>query len=146
MPTYRNDTGRRITFQDKNGLIWEPGASKRCPFFVPYKDLGLTLESEEPYVLRGTNTRGFGYKTLSLEPGVPTRFEIPYSDTIELSVIVIGEPVFMYIGDCEEPVTILPFANHVSRYPWDMSAYLTFEASAHAVVHVKVEPFTERGQ
>ena len=145
MPTYRNDTARRITFQDKNGLIWDPGQSRACPFFVPYRDLGLTLVSEEPYVLRN-NTRGFGYKILSLTPGVKTRFEIPYSETVELSVIVKGEPVSMYIGDCEEPVIILPLANHVSRYPWDMSAYLTFEAGAHSIAYVKVEPFTERGQ
>ena len=145
MPTYRNDTERRITFQDKNGLVWESGQLRRCPFFVPYKNLGLTLVSEEPYVLRG-NTRVFGYKTLTVTPNEPVKFDIPYSETVELSVIVIGEPVFMYIGDCETAIVVMPNVNHISRYPWDMSAYLTFEASSTVQVHVKVEPFTERGK
>ena len=52
----------------------------------------------------------------------------------------------MYGGDCLVPVAVDPQNNHVSRYPWDMSAYLTFEADEETEVYVKVEPFTEKGE
>ena len=52
MPTYRNDTERRITHQDKNRLAWQPGETRALHFFVPYKELGLTLV-DRPRPARG---------------------------------------------------------------------------------------------
>lgn len=146
MPTYRNDTGRRITHKDKNYLCWMPGQVRACPFFVPHEDLGLTLIDEEPYVLRG-NTRGFGYDEFIVKPGERVVYRIPYSETVEISVFSLHQMVRMYVGDCEIPIIVDPLNNHASRYPWDMCAYLTFEgAEKEAGVYVKVEPFTEKGE
>ena len=66
--------------------------------------------------------------------------------TVEISAFVPKGLVRMYVGDCLVPIAVDPQNNHVSRYPWDMSAYLTFEADEETEVYVKVEPFTEKGE
>lgn len=145
MPTYRNDTEMRITWGDKHYIAWQPGEAKALPFFVPHEYLGLTLTAPEPYVLRG-RARGFGYTEFVVRPGAPEVYKLPYSETVELSVFVPKGLVRMYVGDCLVPIVVDPQNNHVSRYPWDMSAYLTFEADEETEVYVKAEPFTEKGE
>ena len=145
MPTYRNDTETRITWGDKHYISWQPGEAKALPFFVPHEDLGLTMSAPEPYVLRG-RARGFGYTEFVVKPGTPEVFRLPYSETVEISVFVPKGLVRMYVGDCLVPIAVDPQNNHVSRYPWDMSAYLTFEADEETEVYVKAEPFTEKGE
>ena len=145
MPTYINETERRITFPDKNYLSWQPGESRALPFFVPHADLGLTKASDEPYVLRD-RTRGFGYTEFLVAPGEPVVYDIPYSETVEISVFVLKGYVRMTVGDGEIPIVVEPSNNHASRYPWDMSATLTFEADEDATVYVKCEPFTLKGE
>ena len=146
MPTYQNNTEHRITFQDKNRLSWQPGEARSLPFFVPWRELGLTLLSPEPYVLRGRG-RGVGYTEFLVNAGERAVYEIPYSPTVELSVFSPAGLVEMYLGDSEVPIAVDPQNNHVSRYPWDMAAYLTFEAKEDAQVYIKVEPFVPvRGQ
>ena len=54
--------------------------------------------------------------------------------------------VRMFVGDCVVPIVVDLRNNHVSRYPWDMSAYLTFEADEATEVYVKAEPFTGKGE
>ena len=149
MPTYKNNTNRRITFQDKQRIHWQPGDVHSLHFFVPYKDLGLTLVDDKPYVLRNP-TRGFGYTEFIVPVGGQVVYDIPYSETIELSVFAPKGLVLMYPGDCTEPFAVDEDVFHVSRYPWDMVAYLTFELDGDAEedrpVYVKCEPFTERGK
>ena len=144
MPTYENQTANRITFPDKNYLSWQPGESRALLFFVPHGDLGLTKVSDEPYVLRD-RSRGFGYTEFVVSPGMPEVFDIPYAKTVEISVFVLKGYVRMTIGDSEVPIVVDPNNNHASRYPWDMSAYLTFEADEDAVAYVKCEPFAVKG-
>ena len=145
MPTYKNNTNRRITFPDKHYMEWSPGEVKELEYFVPHMDLGLDMIDEKPYVLRD-NPRGFGYRALLVEPGQKTVYHIPYSTTIELSVLSPDGEAVMYVGDSQVPIPVGPKQYHVSRYPWDMVGYLTFEAEKRISVHVKVEPFTGRGQ
>lgn len=149
MPTYRNDTSNRITFQDKNRLHWQPGEVHQLHFFIPYDDLGLTLIDEQPYVLRNP-TRGFGYTEFLVNPGEPVVYKIPYSETIELSIFAPKGLVKVYPGDCLEPFAVDKDIFHVSRYPWDMISHLTLELDDEAEearpVFIKCEPFTERGK
>ena len=90
--------------------------------------------------------RGFGYTEFIVKPGTPEVYRLPYSETVEISAFVPKGLVRMYVGDCLVPIAVDPQNNHVSRYPWDMSAYLTFEADEETEVYVKVEPFTEKGE
>ena len=146
MHTYRNDKNRRITFQDKNGLYWYPGDEKKLEYFIPHELLGLTMIDEKPYVLRDP-TRGYGYTEFLVKPGEKSRYDIPYSESIELSIHSPMGIVKMYIGDCLVPIVIDELHTHVSRYPWDMSAYLTFETeNREKPVFIKVEPFTGKGE
>ena len=81
-----------------------------------------------------------------MKAGTPTVYKLPYAETIELSVMAPKGLVRLYIGDRADPIAVDPLNNHASRYPWDMSAYLTFEADEDTEVYVKVEPFTEKGE
>lgn len=149
MPTYKNNTNNRITFQDKNRLHWQPGQIRRLHFFVPHQLLGLTLIDDEPYVLRN-NSRGFGYTEFLVPPNEKIIFHIPYSETIELSILSPKGLVKVFPGDCLEPFVVDERGLHVSRYPWDMIAFLTFElldeTQEPIPVFIKVEPFTQRGE
>ena len=145
MPTYKNETERRVTWGDKHYIHWQPGEAKALPFFVPHEMLGLSLTSPEPYVLRD-ETRGYGYTEFAVSPGGQTVYKLPYSETVELSVFVRRGSVRMFVGDCVVPIVVDLRNNHVSRYPWDMSAYLTFEADEATEVYVKAEPFTGKGE
>ena len=142
MPTYKNETDRRITHQDKNRISWQPGEERRLPFFVPHEELGLTLVSDEPYVLRGRG-RGLGYHEFVAGPD-KTVFKLPYCENVEVSVFVPKGLAKMYLGDSDVPIAVDPQNNHVGRYPWDMIAYLTFEADEATEVYVKVEPYSDR--
>lgn len=144
MPTYENQTPNRITFPGKNFLSWQPGESRALLFFVPHEDLGLTKVSDEPYVLKD-KPWGFGYNEIEVSAGSTSVFGLPYSETVEISVWLLDGRVRMKVGDSDVPVVVDPNNNHASRYPWDMSAYLTFEADADATVYVKCEPFTAKG-
>lgn len=142
MPTYRNDTERRITHQDTNTLEWQPGETKRLPFFVPYKDLGLTLASPEPYVLRNTSVRD--YTEFELEPGATFVYDIPYHEAFELSLSALSGVVTVTVGDGGIKTVIDTLHDHVSTYSWKQSAYLTFEGIGDeaAQIIVKVEERT----
>jgi len=144
MPTYKNNTDKRITFSDKANLEWFPGQERALPYFVPYDVLGLTRTSEEPYVLKGKPWRGFGYTELAISER--TVYEIPYNESYELSIYCDSGYCKMYMADCDEPIMIDEKNNHFGRYAWDMASYLVFEPiDVTAVVYVKAEPFTMRG-
>jgi hypothetical protein len=145
LPTYRNDTATRITFTDKAYMHWEPGEERALAFFVPHKMLGLTKISPEPYVLR-ENERGFGYARLCVLNGESVVYEFPYSETIEFTVIAEAGDCRMFVGDSETPITLKAGDTHISRLPWDMSAYLTFESSKNSTVRIKCEPFATKGE
>ena len=138
MPTYRNDTGDRITFPDKHYLSWNPGESKALPYFVPYEDLGLTLVDPEPWVLK----KGLGYAELGVTPGTPTVYKLPYAQSVELTVYALEGACEMYVGDSDERIKIDVNNNHLSTYAWDRSAYLTFVTASPMTVYVKCEPHT----
>lgn len=95
MPTYRNDTDRRITFHESGIVTWYPGDIHELDYFVPYKWLGLTVISDEPKVLYdGLYRHGYKYveafPNQMLEAGVPGEdyvFELPYAETLEISII-----------------------------------------------------------
>jgi hypothetical protein len=147
MPTYQNQTQHRITFPDKAYLAWQPGETRALKYFVPHEELGLTMTSPEPYVLRDKR-RGFDYNEMVISPLAPLDervWKLPYCETVEVSVYVLEGYVRMYVGDCEDPVVVDVNNNHVAHYPWDMSAYLTFESDVSTAVYMKCEPFTFKG-
>ena len=83
MPTYKNETNRRITFSDKNYLKWDPGDVKALEYFVPHEELGLSMIDERPYVLRG-KTRGFGYTEFVVNPGEKKVWWLPYCTIVNI--------------------------------------------------------------
>jgi hypothetical protein len=153
LPTYRNDTGHRITFPDKSYMHWQPGEAKALRFFVPYEDLGLTLADPEPYVLR-PGTGGNDYNEMEITPATALAdrtWKLPYHETVAVSVFVKEGRVLMTLGDCLDPVAVDPDNNHVGHYAWDRSAYLTFALDpdypeiTEQKVYMKCEPFSFKG-
>ena len=130
MPTYKNDTEQRITHTDKTYISWNPGEARSLPYFVPYEELGLTLESPEPYVRRDTSL--YLYRELVMAPGQVEVVKLPYHREFELSITCPKGLVKMKIGDGEEEIILDGEHTHVSRYAWDMTAWLTFEVVSEA--------------
>ena len=163
MPTYKNNTNRRITFAHKGTLEWWPEQEHRLHYFVPHFDLGIDMIDPEPYVTR-YKSRNFWYHEAVITPAMPLEdrtFWMPYWETIQVSAYIIqsfegrGElemssdtncdTLRMYVGDTEMPVVVDLCNNHLGHYAWDLSAYLTFESDNPVAVGIKVEPYTYRG-
>lgn len=144
MPSYRNDTNAKITHQGKNNMEWQPGEEKSLVFFVPYKDLGLTLASPEPYVRKSTGV--YDYQEFEIAPNGMLVYEIPYHETFELSLSARVGSVSVRIGDGEAKTILDTLHDHVSTYAWDQTGWLTFEGlnSEIAQIIVKVEAKTWR--
>ena len=137
MPTYRNDTSQRITHRDKGYMTWNPGEVKALGFFVPHKELGLTLASPLPKVCENT---ALGYWEEKIAAQQRVVIELPYYATFDLSVSAPNGAVKMYIGDSDIPIMVEPLHDHVSARAWDMTAYLTFEGvSKESTLFVKME-------
>ena len=148
MPVYKNETSRRITFQHKGILEWDPGQERPLTYFVPHKLLGLTMVNPEPYVLRNREIM-IDYTEKLIAPWMTLAnrtVEIPYSETVLVSVEVRAGWLRMYVGDSEIPHVVDRDNNHVSVYPWDMSSFLIFEADEPTAVYMKFEPYTFRGR
>jgi len=148
MPTYKNETDKRITFAYKGLLEWFPGQEHRLEYFIPHEILGLAMIDPEPFVLRGKNLM-LDYTELLIAPWMALEHrivKIPYSETVLVSVEVRAGWLRMYVGDSEVPIVVDRDNNHVSVYPWDMSSYLVFEADEPTAVYMKFEPYTFRGR
>jgi len=155
MPTYKNNTKRRITHNDKGILEWFPGQERKLRYFVPHDLLGLTMISPEPYVLR--ENKELGYNEMYIQPGTPVEdrtYQVPYWESVEVSVFALRtdggcvtnkDLLRMYVGDSAVPIVVDMNNHHFFRYAWDMCAYLIFESDISSVVTIKVEPFTARG-
>jgi hypothetical protein len=137
LPTYRNDTDRRITHCDMGYMEWRPGEEKRLSFFVPHEKLGLTVASPDPPVNRETSVAADW--TVSLDPGDPARLDLPYFEAFELSVFSLGGTAYMTVGDGEVEVTVSEDESHFSSYSYARCPYLTFGCDAAATVRVKQE-------
>jgi hypothetical protein len=144
MPTYQNNTDKRITFADKAYIFWQPGEIKALRYFVPHELLGLDQIDPEPFVVRNPS-RGYDYNEMIIVPGAPVEdrlWKLPYSEAVEVSVYMLEGSCLMYVGDSEVPVRVDADNNHVAHYGWDMSSYITFESEEEVAVYMKCEPFS----
>jgi len=136
MPTYRNDTDKRITHTDMNYMEWQPGEEKRLSFFVPYEKLGLTLVADEPLVDRSVH-----HWNISLSPNDPHTLDLPYYEAFELSLYCITGSVCVYFANSNKPVVIRAGESHFSSYNYSYAKcpFLRFTSDSGSVVNVKVE-------
>lgn len=147
MPTYQNQTDRRITWGHKHYIEFDPGETKALRYFIPEDITGLTMIDVEPYVLRNRNIM-LDYTEIMIEPSMTLAertVKIPWVETVLISVEVRSGEVKMYVGDSEIPIIVDRDNNHVSIYPWDISSYLVFEVEEATAVYMKFEPYTHRG-
>ena len=139
MPTYRNDTSRRITFCDMGYMEWAPGEDKRLTFHAPHEELGLTLVSDEPAA--GAAACSW---TVELTPGDPITLPLKYHEAFELSIISEFGSAAMKIGSGADEVSITEDTSHFSPYRYARCPYLTFESSGEATLIVKQEKLNTR--
>ena len=134
MPTYRNDTDRRVTHCDMGYMEWAPGEERRLSFHVPWGKLGLTLVSNEPPA--DSSTKSW---TVELTPGDPAVLYLEYWESFELSVISESGNAFMRIGDGADGAAVTEDTSHFSPYSYARCPYLTFESEGNATLLVKQE-------
>ena len=127
MPTYKNDTARKITHPDMGYMEWKPGETKRLPFFVPHENLGLTLVDDEPLDTDSV----YGDWTIALPSGGEAAVSLKYMEAYELSVYATG-------GN-DEPVAINEKEWHVSAYTYARCPSLRFTSTSGATVRIKQE-------
>ena len=136
MPTYRNETGRRVTHCDMNYMEWRPGEEKSLPFFVPHEKLGLTVVSDEPLVEKHVHDW-----TAELTPNDPLTVKLPYHEAFELSIHAASGSADVYIGDSAEPVTVNEMESHFSSaaYTYAKCPRLRLVSEEGAEIRIKVE-------
>ena len=146
MPTYKNETKRRITWSQKNYIHWDPGAERELPYWVPHELLGLTLVSELPRATPEISV--LGHWEVSLTNGEEFRLELPYYEEFELSISMRKGSCEFTIGDGEAIVVVDMENNHLSRYAWDMTPFMNFVGtdSAESVVIIKQEVIRPLGR
>jgi hypothetical protein len=137
MPTYRNDTDKRITHYDRAYMEWQPGQTRRVPFFVPYKELGLTKVSDDP--LAKTFVQQWTIEFQAQDAGT---FDIPYMERFELSIVGVSGTVRVYVANDDTGFTVDAGQNHVSTYDYTHCPYLRFVTESAAKILVKVEEKT----
>ena len=135
MPTYRNDTGRKITDGDRNYTEWLPGQQRTLNYHIPYKELGLTkVEGDET-----PDTSVFRDWHVELTAGEPITLELPYMEAFELSIYAESGTAYARIGDGEATYFIGGDESHFSPYSYSRCPYIEFESEEGAVLRVKQE-------
>ena len=134
MPTYKNNTDKRITHHDMNYIEWQPGESKELSFFVPHELLGLSLVSHLPDVKKSVHDW-----SINLMSNIPESLELPYHEAFELSLYCNSGNVNIFIGDNTTPIIIKTGESHFSNYTFARCPKLRFFAAQNAILHVKVE-------
>ncbi|MBQ7262463.1 MAG: hypothetical protein IJR14_01970 [Synergistaceae bacterium] len=152
MPTFRNDGAQVVTHKmtiqsptdpPRRGLIrFDPGAEVALPYWVPYKELGLTLVSEDPKVPDTILASG----TFGFDAGMERKFDIEQCDTYIVNVIVQTGRVMLYPGSTKTGVEIVQDADvpfhYRGVYDWEHAPYLRLvglDAGTRATVHAEVD-------
>ena len=135
MPTYRNDTDRKITDADRNYMEWMPKQQRTLNYHIPHKELGLTKvegdDRPDTSVPRDWN--------VSIDPGSPIILELPYLEAFEISIYAIEGTAHARIGDGEGTYYIGEDESHFSLYSWSRCPYIEFSSDEGAVIRVKQE-------
>ena len=143
MPTYRNDTKKKITFPDATYLEFYPGQTRVLRYHIPYVDLGLTLVSETPFVLRSDTGEGnrLAYFEESMASGDSKRFDFPYCEGIQLSIEATSGKAYVYYGDSDQRVLIDSTHYQVTSVAWSKVPYVIVECIEAASITIKAEDF-----
>ena len=134
MPTYRNDTDKRITHAYMNYMYWSTGEVKRLPFYVPHEKLGLTVVSDDPIADRLVYDW-----TVELAPFEPETLELPYFEAFELSIRTVAGSAEIRVGESDTAIGVNSEEIHVSTYTYARCPRLRFVSESDAKLHVKME-------
>ena len=156
MPTFQNDTNRliecRATLQTEDGpkkvLVQfppkprkGPAEAKKLPFWVPWREAGLTLvDPEWPPAPQVTLVSG----TFDFEQGMTREFAIPECGKYVVDLIVQSGRVKLYAGGDKAGAeivknTIVPF-RYRGFYDWEQAPRLRLvgmEEDTRATLHVE---------
>lgn len=135
MPTYKNETDRKITYPTMSYMSWSPGETKALRFHVPYERLGLTLISFEPLVSDNAAVQLDQFIVLDSvvagETPNSVTVEMPTMASFEVSIYCYQGAAKMYIGDATEKfVLLLEGDNHFSTYNYGSCPHIRFVADS----------------
>ena len=153
MPTFKNETGKPVyheaAIRESDGrarrmlIKIEPGKSMELSFWIPWQDLGLTLESADyPPVPATFLVSG----TYDFTNGMIRKFDIEPCGAYTLNIIVQTGRARLYLGGAGGSEEIAEDENVPFRYravlDWERAPYFRLEAladntrvSVHAEVH-----------
>lgn len=138
MPTYRNDTDKKITDGDRNYMEWVPGQERLLSFYIPHEKLGLTLVQSNGV----SDVSVHSDWMVSLTPNDPITLELPYFDAFELSLYADTGHASVTIGDNENQFWILQGESHFSHYSYSRCPNITLISDEDSTIRIKQE---ERG-
>jgi len=139
MPTYRNDTDRKITDGDRSYMEWLPGQVRALDYHIPYERLGLTKISIAEPISSVPDTSVFRDWMIQLTPNDPITLDLPYFEAFELSIYAETGSALATIADGEEAFYILPDESHFSTYSYARCPSVTLISDKDAVIRVKQE-------
>lgn len=101
MPTYGNETDKRIHYQVPRGMMitFIPGETKPLPLYIPHESLGLTRVSEEPRVPELCMDSG----SFNIDPGHGISIKLPECEIFKFRMYVSGGPVWLQFNTVESP-------------------------------------------
>lgn len=135
MPTYRNDTGAKITDGDRNYMEWLPGQERTLEYYIPHEKLGLSKLDET----RLPDVSVFRDWTIALTPGEPLMLEMLYFEAFELSIYADTGFAMVTIGDSGTGFYVMPDESHFSTYSYSRCPNITLVSDEESVIRVKQE-------
>ena len=143
MPTYANNTRKKITFPNMCYLEFYPGEVKELRYHLPYEDLGLTLISEQPYVSKGPTGMGnyMAYFEEEILAGESKKYKFPYCEAFHLSIEVTVGKIYVYYGDSDAAVLVDTTHYQVTPVAWQKVPWVIVECIEGAKLTIKAEDF-----
>lgn len=135
MPTYRNDTDKKITDHDRNYMEWLPGQERVLKYYIPHEFLGL-VKVEEAVT---PSTSLFRDWTIELTPGDPLTLDLLYFEAFELSIYAESGYAIVKIGENGSLFSVLKDESHFSLYSYSRCPSITMESTVNSIIRVKQE-------
>lgn len=120
MPTYKNNTDTAINYTHKGKLYsFPPHKEYPAAFWVPYKELGLELVSEDfPPVPDSLLLSG----TFRFDKKLERKFNFQHCDKYKFKISVIEGRVKLYAGSSKVGAEIE--ADYEKVFEWDKAPYV----------------------
>ncbi len=132
MPTYKNNTGVTVFWQD---AVWAPGETAPSPNYIP-ESSGLTLVSETP-VPKGPIILSEDYTT-EPEVNMTVTLPCPEGDKYNLSLLILSEYMDIMLGSGPS-LRLTTGTEYRGTLSWGRAPRIVLYSPVEATVRVLME-------